>query len=57
MRRIGQVCPREELLASVWGYPFNPNVVDVYVGRLRGKLGDDVIETVRSIGYCHPEAA
>ena len=57
MRRMGQVCPRGELLASVWGYQFNPNVVDVYVRRLRGKLGDDVIETVRSIGYCYPESA
>ena len=57
MRRVGQVCPREELLASVWGYQFNPNVVDVYVRRVRGKLGDDVIETVRSIGYCYPESA
>jgi DNA-binding response OmpR family regulator len=57
MRRMGRVCPREELLASVWGYQFNPNVVDVYVRRLRRKLGDDVIETVRSIGYCYPESA
>jgi two-component system, OmpR family, response regulator len=53
MRRAGDVCNREQLLADVWGYAFDPgsNVVDVYVGRLRGKLGGDVIETVRNVGY------
>ena len=55
MRRAGEVCPREELLASVWGYTFDPgtNVVDVYVRRLRGKLGDELIETVRNVGYSY----
>ena len=54
MRHAGDVCRREELLASVWGYTFDPgtNVVDVYIRRLRGKLGDDFIETVRNVGYC-----
>ena len=57
MRRAGEVCTREELLASVWGYTFDPgtNVVDVYVRRLRGKLGHGLIETVRNVGYgCAP---
>ena len=55
MRRAGEVCRREELLASVWGYSFDPgtNVVDVYVRRLRGKLGDELIETIRNVGYCY----
>jgi len=54
MRRSDQVCTREELLGDVWGYTFDPgtNVVDVYVGRLRAKLGSGVIETVRNVGYC-----
>ena len=54
MRRAGQVCRREELLEDVWGYRFDPgsNVVDVYVGRLRSKLHDQRIETVRNVGYC-----
>ena len=58
MRRAGDVCTREQLLADVWGYAFDPgsNVVDVYVGRLRGKLGGDVIETVRNVGYCYNTA-
>jgi DNA-binding response OmpR family regulator len=53
MRRDGEVCSRERLLADVWGYSFDPgsNVVDVCVGRLRAKLGADVIETVRNVGY------
>jgi DNA-binding response OmpR family regulator len=53
MRKAGEVCSREELLADVWGYSFDPgsNVVDVYVGRLRSKLGAELIETVRNVGY------
>ena len=54
MRRVDQVCSREELLADVWGYSFDPgsNVVDVYVRRLRRKLDTEMIETVRNVGYC-----
>jgi two-component system OmpR family response regulator len=53
MRQDGDVCSRERLLAEVWEYSFDPgsNVVDVCVGRLRSKLGGDVIETVRNVGY------
>lgn len=59
MRREGEVCTREELLASVWGLTFDPgtNVVDVCVRRLRSKLGDEAIETVRSVGYSYGVAA
>jgi two-component system OmpR family response regulator len=54
MQRAGEVCSREELLADVWGYTFDPgsNVVDVYVRRLRTKLDIQRIETVRNVGYC-----
>jgi DNA-binding response OmpR family regulator len=53
MRRADRVCSREELLAEVWGYAFDPatNVVDVCVARLRHKLRHDVIRTVRNVGY------
>jgi len=57
LRHHGQVVTREQILASVWGYEHDPgtNVVDVYVGYLRRKLGrpDDPapITTVRSVGY------
>lgn len=53
MRHAGQVMSREQLLSHVWGYDFDPgsNVVDVYVRYLRKKLGAEVIETVRGMGY------
>ena len=52
-RHPGQVLTREQILSSVWGYDYDPgsNVVDVYVGYLRKKLGKDVIQTVRGAGY------
>ena len=48
-----QVLSREQLLAHVWGYDYDPgsNVVDVYVGYLRRKLGSNRFETVRGVGY------
>ena len=48
---------RERILNNVWGLQQDPltNVVDVYIGRLRKKLGAEsgrsVIETVRGLGY------
>lgn len=53
VRNAGQVLSREQLLSRVWGYDFDPgsNVVDVYVGYLRQKLGTSQIETVRGVGY------
>jgi len=55
MRHRGQVLSREQLLSQVWGFDFDPgdrsNVVDVYVGYLRRKLGERCIETVRGAGY------
>lgn len=52
-RHPRQVLSREQLLSHVWGYDFDPgsNVVDVYVGYLRKKLGQGLIETVRGMGY------
>ncbi len=54
MRHWRSVCAREELLQQVWGYTFDPgtNVVDVYIARLRVKVGVNTIETVRGVGYC-----
>ncbi|MEJ7741834.1 MAG: response regulator transcription factor [Nocardioidaceae bacterium] len=53
LRHPGQVLSREQLLSHVWGYEFDPgsNIVDVYVGYLRRKLGARVISTVRGMGY------
>ncbi|HEY1332474.1 MAG TPA: response regulator transcription factor [Actinomycetota bacterium] len=54
MRSPGQILSKERLLSAVWGYHFDPasNVVDVYVGRLRAKLGTQTIATHRGKGYC-----
>jgi DNA-binding response OmpR family regulator len=53
LRHPGQVLSREQLLSHAWGYDFDPgsNVVDVYVGYLRKKLGPETIATVRGMGY------
>ena len=52
-RHSGQVLTREQLLSHVWGYDYDPgsNVVDVYIGYLRRKLGEGALETVRGMGY------
>ena len=53
LRAPGELLTREWLLAQVWGLAFDPgtNVVDVYVGYLRKKIGPGRIETVRNGGY------
>jgi two-component system OmpR family response regulator len=53
MRRPGDVLSRLYLLEHAWddAYDNRSNVVDVYVLRLRGKLGPEAIETVRGAGY------
>ena len=53
LRRPRQVLSRDQLLAAAWdlGFQARSNVVDVYVGYLRDKLGRDVVETVRGLGY------
>ena len=52
-RHPGQVLSRTQLLDQVWGYDYDPgsNVVEVYVGYLRKKLGKARIESVRGMGY------
>jgi two-component system, OmpR family, response regulator len=53
MEHAGQSVGKDQLLASIWGYHFDPgsNVVDVCVRRLRSKLGFELIKTVRGAGY------
>ena len=57
MRNPGRTLTRERILRVVWGYTHDPgtNIVDVYIGYLRRKLGTDErpapIKTVRSLGY------
>ncbi|HYO39388.1 MAG TPA: response regulator transcription factor [Nocardioidaceae bacterium] len=53
LRRPGRVVTKVELLDHVWdaAAEMNPNVVEVYVGYLRRKLGRHLVETVRGVGY------
>ena len=53
MEHVGQSVSKGQLLATVWGYEFEPgsNIVGVCVRRLRSKFGDQFIKTVRGEGY------
>jgi DNA-binding response OmpR family regulator len=57
VRRAGRVQSKADVLAGVWPHDFegDPNIVEVYVGRLRRALDDPFgrhsIETVRGAGY------
>lgn len=51
----GQVLSRDQLIERVWdGAETSSNVVDVYIGYLRGKIGAERIVTVRGLGYRMP---
>ncbi|HEY3531412.1 MAG TPA: response regulator transcription factor [Nocardioides sp.] len=53
IRHAGESVSKQRLLSEVWGYDFDPetNVVDVYVRRIRKKLGAEMVSTVRGVGY------
>lgn len=57
LRHAGEVQTRQELLAAVWGDPFDgdPSLLDAYVRYLRRKLepagGPSLIQTVRGVGF------
>jgi DNA-binding response OmpR family regulator len=53
MEHAGHSLSKAQLLASVWGYEYEPgsNIVGVCVRRLRSKFGDQLIKTVRGEGY------
>ncbi|MEX0317522.1 MAG: response regulator transcription factor [Ruegeria sp.] len=55
LTNVGRVLSRERILNAVWGLNADPltNVVDVYVGRLRRKIGAEGqrIVTLRNVGY------
>ena len=53
MHRVGRVVGRAEIIEHIYAQDFDrdSNTVEVFVGRLRKKLGADLIETVRGQGY------
>ena len=53
MRNPGAVLSRDQLLDGAWDLSFErrSNVIDVYVRYLRAKIGREMIETVRGVGY------
>ena len=61
MHHTGRVISRSELVEHLYDQDFDrdSNTIEVFVGRLRRKLGVDVIQTVRGLGYLlqPPDAA
>jgi two-component system OmpR family response regulator len=53
MHHNGRVVSRTELVEHLYDQDFDrdSNTIEVFVGRLRKKLGIDVIETIRGLGY------
>jgi DNA-binding response OmpR family regulator len=52
----GRAYTRSDIVERVWGLGAeqSSNVLDVYVSTLRAKLGDEIVETVRGVGYRAP---
>ncbi len=61
MHHVGRVVSRTELVEHLYDQDFDrdSNTIEVFVGRLRKKLGVDMIQTVRGLGYLMtpPDAA
>ncbi|MDP9137207.1 MAG: response regulator transcription factor [Pseudomonadota bacterium] len=53
----GRVVSRTELVEHLYDQDFDrdSNTIEVFVGRLRKKLGVDVLRTIRGLGYCVSE--
>lgn len=53
MLHPGRVFTRDNLLNEVWGYNFigDEKTVNIHIMNLRRKLGTDIIETIRGVGY------
>lgn len=53
LSKPGKVFTREVILSSVWGQDIvvGDRTIDVHIRKLREKLGDEVIRTVKGVGY------
>ena len=50
---IGIVFTRDEIMNTIWGTDVfvGDRTIDVHIRKLREKLGDNVIETIKGVGY------
>jgi two-component system OmpR family response regulator len=57
MLHKGRVVSRTELVEHLYDQDFDrdSNTIEVFVGRLRKKLGVDMLRTIRGLGYCITE--
>jgi two-component system alkaline phosphatase synthesis response regulator PhoP len=55
--RPGKVYTREQILTIVWGNEtiVGERTIDVHIRKLREKLGDDYIRTIKGVGYTFSE--
>ena len=53
LENLEKILSRDQIIQLVWGedYYIEENSVDVYVRHLRKKFGEDIIKTVRGMGY------
>ena len=49
----GKILTREILMERVWQYEYigNIRIVDNHIKNIRKKIGDDIIQTIRGVGY------
>ena len=57
MSKPGRVYNRDQILATVWGNDtiVGERIIDVHIRKLREKLGDDYIRTIKGVGYTFSE--
>lgn len=53
LRHKGKVVTKDQITSGVWDYESDilPNTIEVFIGYLRGKVGRDLIKTIRGFGY------
>jgi two-component system OmpR family response regulator len=59
MHHRGRIVSRTELVEHIYDQDFDrdSNTIEVFIGRLRKKLGIDIIQTIRGLGYCLSDMA
>jgi two-component system alkaline phosphatase synthesis response regulator PhoP len=57
LSKPGRVFPRDQILSKVWGDDtiVGERTIDVHIRKLREKIGDDYIRTIKGVGYTYDE--